>query len=301
MIRHGTILGGVVTTPDVEAALRDYRDVLGLDLVSDGPLGRLAESWGAPALKEARCATLQPTSGEPCFLRLVEQPLVPGYRPVSTYGWNAYELSVQDVFGWPAWLAASGFEIVGAPKEIPGLPYFVAMQMVGRGQEMLYLNEVRCDTPSSDLHRAASPVDRIFICILATPDLSGTVAWYRDRLSLDEGGRYEIVYSMINKSFGLPEDTTHQLAMVQKGRMPIVEVDAYPKAAAGRSVAEGMLPPGNALVSLAADDLDRLQLDWIAAPEERAGPIYAGARAGTVRGPAGELLELVERSDRLGN
>lgn len=296
MIGHGTILGGVATTPDLEGSLRDYHDVLGLECVERGVLGDLAAAWGAPGLREARCATLRPGSGEHCFLRLVEQPAVPGYRPVSSFGWNAYELSVQDVFGWPARLGQSSFTVVGEPREIPGLPYFVAMQMVGRGGEMIYLNEVRCDTPTSDLHRAASPVDRIFICILATPDLGGTVAWYRDGLGLDEGGAYEIPYSMINRSFGLPEATLHRLAMVQKGRMPIVEVDAYPEAATARTVPEGLLPPGNALVTLAVRDLDALGLEWLGPPARREGPVYAGARAGVVRGPAGELLELVERA-----
>lgn len=294
MIAHGTILGGVVTTLNVEVALDDYRDVLGLDLIEDAPLGNLAEHWHAPALREARCATLRPKSGEPCFLRLVEQPSLPGYRPITSFGWNAFELSVQDVFGWPERLAGSGFTIVGEPKEIPGLPYFVAMQMVGRGGEMLYLNEVRCDTPTSDLHRAASPVDRIFITILATVDLAGTVAWYRDRLEMDEGGRYEIVYSMINKSFGLPDDTTHNLAMVQKGRMPIIEVDAYPPGTQPRQVVPGQLPPGNAMVSLVVADLDALALDWLSPPTAQSGPVYQGCRAALVRGPAGELLELIE-------
>ncbi len=296
MIGHGSILGAVVTTPDVDVALADYRDRLGLELVADGLLGKLADAWAAPALREARCAALQPRSREQCFLRLVEQPSLPGYRPVSTFGWNAYELSVRDVFGWSDRLAGSGFDIVGPPKAIPNLPYFVAMQMVGRGGEMLYLNEVHADTPTSDLHRAASPVDRIFICILATPDLASTVAWYRERLQLEEGGRYEIVYSMINLSFGLPKDTLHKLSMVQKGRMPIVEVDAYPLAAGPRTVAPGHLPPGNALVVLAVESLDALALEWLSPPQPCEGPGYEGARAATVRGPAGELLQLVERA-----
>lgn len=298
MIAHGTILGGVVATPDIDAALTDYRDVLGLTVVADGALGAVADHWAAPALATARCVTLQPTSGEQCFIRLVEQPIEPAFVPVRTYGWAAYEFSVQDVFGWPARLGGSGFDIVGQPREIPGLPYFVAMQMTGRGREMLYLNEVRCDTPTSDLPPAKSDADRIFITILATPDFDATLAWYRDALRLDEGGRYEIVYSMINQSFALPDDTTHRLAMVQKGRMPIVEVDAYPAAATHRAVAPGHLPPGNALVSLAVDDLDALALDSIAPPCAHPEPPYDGARAATVRGPAGELLELIERSGK---
>jgi catechol 2,3-dioxygenase-like lactoylglutathione lyase family enzyme len=288
-LTHGRIVGGTVATPDLDQALADYRDALGLELVEQGTASAdLATSWGAPAVAGARMATLRPRSGAPCVLRLIEQPLPPDFRPTRTFGWNAFEITVQDVFGWPDRLIGSGFEIVGPPREIPGLPYFVAMQMLGRGREMIYLNEVRQDTPNSDLPRAQSPVDHIFIVILATPDREGTMRSYQDRLGLDAGGTYTIEYTMINKAFGLPDGTQSTISMLQKARMPIVEVDGYPAAATPRDAAPGMLPPGNAIVTLAVDSLDR-DLPFITRPVVR-----NGQRTGTVRGPAGELLELVE-------
>lgn len=294
-ITHGTLLGGVVTTPDLAAAIADYSGTLGLDIIEQGPLApELAASWGCPASAGAAMAVLGPSSGAPCFVRLIEQPLPADFRPTRTFGWAAYEFSVQDVYGWPDKLAGSGFAIVGPPKEIAGLPYFIPMQVTGRGREMLYLNEVRENTPSSDLPKAASPVDKIFICILATADLPGAVAWYRRTLGLDEGGTYTIEYTMLNKAFALPDGTQHRLTMVQAGRMPIAEVDQYPPEAAPRAHPPGTLPPGNALVTLAVDSLARPGLDWIAPPVVRGGMLYGGRRAGTVRGPAGELLELVE-------
>ena len=294
-LTHGRIVGGLIPTPDVETALADYRHRLGLRVVEEGVLAAdLAASWSAPGIAGARIATLQPTSGAPCFLRLVEQPLRPGFVPTTSYGWAAYEITVQDVFGWPERLADSGFEIVGAPREIPGLPYFVAMQMLGRGREMIYLNEVRCDTPTSDLPKAGSAVDHLFIVILATPDRAATLAWYQQRLGLEEGGTYTIPYTMISKAFGLPLDTLHGLSMAQVGRMPIVEIDDYPSQARPRVRNDGMLPPGNAMVTLAVDSLERPGLDFISPPVERNGSFYAGRRTATVIGSAGELLELVE-------
>ena len=294
-LTHGRILGGVVATPDLDAALRDYRDRLGLTVVEQGTLpADLAASWDAPAAAGARFAALRPGSGAHCFVRLVEQPVPAGFRPTRTFGWNAYEITVQDVFGWPDRLAGSGFDIVGPPKEIPGLPYFVAMQMLGRGREMIYLNEVRCDTPTSDLPRAGSPVDHMFIVILATPDRAATMRWYETRLTLEEGGTYTIPYSMINNAFGLDAGTLTTISMAQKGRMPIVEVDDYPPQATARARASGALLPGNALVTLAVDRLDGRGLDFILPPAPRDEAIYGGRRAATVIGPAGELLELVE-------
>lgn len=285
---HGRIAGATVTTPDLAGALADYRDRLGLQLVEHGTVfDDLARSWGTPGSAGSPYATLRPSSGAPCLLRLVEQPLPADFVPVRTYGWAAYELTVQDVFGWPAKLAGSGFDIVGPPRAIPGLPYFVAMQMTGRGREMIYLNEVACDTPTSDLPRAASPVDRVFIVILATPDADATCAWYRDRLRLDIGGRYEIEYTMINKAFGLPPTHLTKLAMMQKGRLPIVEVDTYPAAATARPGPADRLPAGNALVSLEVENIYALDLPLIAPPQ-----VVDGRRIATVRGPAGELIEL---------
>lgn len=292
---HGAIVGGIVTVPDVDAALADYHGRLGLKLLADEPLdAALAASWGCPASAGARMATLRPQSGAHCFIRLVEQPLPTDFVPTRTYGWASYELTVQDVFGWPARVAGGGFDVIGPPREIEGLPYFVAMQVHGTGKEMLYFNEVRSDTPANDLPKARSPVDRIFIAILAAPDRSAAVRWYCGMLGLEEGDSYVIEYSMINQAFGLPAGTTSGLTMVQKRRLPIIEIDDYPPAATPRPVPPGHLPPGNAMLTLAVSNLDACRCQWIAPPTRRAGPLYGDRRSATAVGAAGELVELVE-------
>jgi catechol 2,3-dioxygenase-like lactoylglutathione lyase family enzyme len=294
-LTHGQILGGTITTPDLDLALTDYRDHLGLTVVEQATLpADLTASWATPASTGARFATLQPTSGAPCFIRLVEQPTPADFKPTRTYGWAAFEITVQDVYGWPAKLEGSGFDIIGPPKEIEGLPYFIAMQMTGRGREMIYLNEVRQNTPSSDLPKAASPADHIFIVILACADREAALDWYADKVKLDIGGSYTIDYTMINKAFALPDGTESTIAMVQKGRLPIIEVDGYPQAATVRPGPADALPAGNALVTLAVDSLDALDLEFIAPPVRRSGPFYADRRSATVMGPAGERLELIE-------
>ncbi|OYY77657.1 MAG: hypothetical protein B7Y43_10035 [Sphingomonas sp. 28-62-20] len=294
-LTHGRIIGGLATVPDLAASLRDYHDRLGLSVVEQGALSAdLAASWGCAANAGSPFATLAPVSGAPCYLRLVQQPLDPGFVPTRTYGWAAFEITVQDVFGWPDKLVGSGFDIIGLPREIPGLPYFVAMQMLGQGREMIYLNEVRENTPTSDLPPAKSSVDHLFIVILAAPDRAATMAWYAEHLGLEEGGGYTIPYTMINKAFGLPDTHMTSLSMAQKGRLPIVEIDDYPSIATVRAKGEGMLPPGNALVTLAVDSLDRPGLDFITPPVVRSSAFYANRRTATVIGPAGELLELVE-------
>ena len=294
-LSHGMILAGVITTPDLRAALADYQGKLGLALVERGVLGdKLAVSWGCPASAGRAMATLQPLSGAHCFIRLVEQPLPENFRPTTSFGWASYEITVQDVMNWPQRLEGSGFDIIGPPKEIPAIPYFIAMQMLGRGKEMIYLNQTLANTPSNDLPFAQSLIDHIFIAILATPDREATTAWYRDRLLLDQGDTYTIAYSMINKAFGLPADALSSLTMVQKGRMPVVEIDDYPAQARAREAHANCLPPGNALVTLAVDKLDALDVSFLSAPANHSSPVYGGRRSATARGLAGELIELVE-------
>jgi len=293
--RHGRIKCGTVATPDLDAALGDYRDLLGLDLVERSTVpDDLAASWSAPASAGRAYALLQPRSGVPSFVRLIEAPLHERFTPTRTFGWAAFELTVKDVYGLAERVKGSGFETVGPPKPIEGLPYFVPMQVLGRGREMLYFNEVAMDTPSSDLPKAQSEVDHIFIVILATPDRPETLQHLKHRLRLEEGGSYTLNYTMINAAFGLADGTQSTITMVQSGRMPIVEVDGYPEAATERPRHDGMLPPGNAIVTLAVRSLDELGLCFIAPPARRSGPLYADRRAATLIGSAGELIELVE-------
>jgi hypothetical protein len=74
----------------------------------------------------------------------------------------------------------------------------------------------------------------------------------------------------------------------------IIEVDVYPPATTPRRSEPGLLPPGNALVTLEVDDFEALTLSFIRPPMRREGALYGGRRTGTIRGTAGELIELLE-------
>jgi hypothetical protein len=159
---------------------------------------------------------------------------------------------------------------------------------------MIYLNETLMSMPGTDLPPANAPVDHMFIVILAAPDRAASVAWYRDRLDLDEADTFTLEYTMINQAFGLPAGTTSALTMMQKGKLPIIEIDDYPPQASARPCHAGCLPPGNALVTLGVRSLDAVKVDFIAPPVVRSGALYGGRRAATVWGAAGELVELLE-------
>lgn len=293
---HGSIIGALSTVPSIEMGIAAYSHALGLDVVEEGELSAsLAQSWGCQANTGARYAMFRAKSGSDCWFRLVEQPSHEDFRPTRSFGWAAYELSVKDVFALAKGLADSDFDIIGRPKTIENMePAFIPMQVHGPGREMIYLNQVLKDMPNLDLPGARSEVDQAFIVILAAKDRKAALDWYQRAIGLDVSDSYTIPYSMINKAFGLPADHLTTLTMLAKGRMPIVEVDDYPLQAIERPRYCGMLPPGNALVTLAVDSLDDCQIDWITPPAARQGSLYHGRRAGCTIGPSGELLELVE-------
>ena len=298
-IAHGTILGGLSTVPNLDAALGGYRDCLGLDVVEHGELpDDLAASWECAGNAGSPYAVLRPKSGEPCWFRLVEQASHADFRPTRSYGWAAFECTVEDVWHWPEVVDGAGFTIVGPPKKLENIePAFIPMQVLGTGQEMVYLNQVLNDMPGTDLPRARSAVDQIFIVVLATPDRNASVEWYRDKVGLTRGADYTLPYSMINNAFELPADTQTTITMVQHDRMPIVEVDDYPAEATERPRRAGLLPPGNALVTLAVRDINACQVDWITPPASRDSALYEGRRSATTIGAGGELLEIIEVSE----
>jgi hypothetical protein len=295
-ISHGTILGVLSAVPSIELGIAAYACTLGLDLVEEGALdASLARSWGCRANVGARYAVFRPASGSDCWIRLVEQPDHSGFTPTRSFGWAAFEMSVEDVFGLAENLARSEFEIIGPPRAIANMePAFIPMQVLGPGREMVYLNQVLKDMPNLDLPKAGCVVDMAFIVILAARDRTAALEWYRQAIGLDQSDSYTIPYSMINKAFDLPADHMTTITMLAKGRMPIIEVDDYPAGTVERVRHPGMLPPGNSLVTLAVASLDDCRVDWIAPPCSRAGSLYQGRRAGCTVGPSGELLELVE-------
>jgi hypothetical protein len=255
----------------------------------------LAEAWAAPDSRGKRYALLQPKSGASCFVRLVEATPVPGYVPMRSFGWASLEFTVENVWSLHEDIEADGaFAVVGAPKLVDGFDNFIPMQVRGQADEIIYLNQVQKSLSDLDLPHAASRVDHIFIAILATPDRQATLDHYVNSYGFEAGATYEIIYTMINEAFGLPNGTKSFISMTKVGRLPGVEIDPYPAGTDVRSMHGGELPPGVSMVSFGVRSLDEIDDDFITEPVVRDGPLYAGRRTATVMGPADELIELIE-------
>ncbi len=288
-----------LTVADLPAAQARYQDFLDYRTVEAGVLdGGLAASWCAPGAAGRAYAVLAPASGAEIFLRLVEQPPHPDYRPLRTYGWAAIEICVQDVLGAHARMQQSPFRVIGPPREIEGLAAIYPMQVQGPDGEIVYLTQIRGDLPAYDLPRATAPIDRLFIFVLACADMGATIRFASEKLGIGLGREMQIVYTMLADAFGAPRDQLHTIATGVHGRDVFLEFDQYPPQATPRPQHRDLLAPGMAVGSFLLPDFEaRLQAlgPWlITPPHAHPGVVYGGGRAATLRGPDGTLFEVVE-------
>ena len=293
------IRAATLTVSDLETSKSLYCDWLEYKCVEQGfiPEG-LAASWGTPKTTGQAFAILQPASNAEVYIRLIEQPTVPDYEALLTYGWAAIEICNQNTLKVNSRMERSPFEIIGSPKELEGLPAIFPMQVKGPDKEIVYLTEIRDDPTIDYLPRAESLIDKLFILVMACSNIDTTAAWFKKRLLIEKAETMEIVYSMINSAFNLPSDTKHALATLRHEGDVFLEIDAYPKETSIRSSHDGMLAPFAAIGSFMHPEFEKLmdinKGHWITPPTQQEGVIYKGKRAGSLRDPGGTLIEIIE-------
>ena len=285
-----------VTTQDLAAFERDYAALLGYRVRERGTISReLAASWGAKRMSSRKYLLLSSDASPDVLIRAVEAPAVPDYRPLTTHGWNAIEIIVQDPDQLRQRFTDSPFTVIGEPEFLGGYPTIRAFQVRGPSQEVLYLTAETGDRSRSPLPAPGGEVGRIFIMVVAGPDINALNRWYAEHFGLTAGVVRDRSVGVLTRAQNLRADQTVPLTTVRLGQPGnLLELDGYPPTAGPRPQTRGLLPPGIALVSVAVRKLGALKLDFIAAPGARGGALYRGARSATVRGPAGELLELIE-------
>lgn len=293
--REGLIKAATISAANAERLANLYGEYFDLEVLESGMVSEgLSASWGTPGMAGQPYFLLASSSGTPIYLRIVENPDMPAYTPLRSYGWNAIELCVADVDALHERLKSSPFKIIGPPAELEFSSIIYPMQAVGPEGEVLFLNEVRDNLPNFDLPKAQAWVDHVFIMVLAAPDRQKALDFYTQKLGWGEGDTYSLTYKVINQAFGFGEDHKTDLTMTCVDRLVNNEVDQYPDGTFQRTCTEGMLLPGIASVTYAVQSLDAVSAPFIAEPANREGLMYEGRRAACCIGVAGELIELIE-------
>lgn len=294
------IRAATLTVSDLARSKNLYCEWLDYNEVDSGTVdAALAQSWDTPNTAGQPYCILQPQSGAEVFIRMIEQPRVDGYKPLTSYGWAAIEICNQDTLAVNERMERSPFEIIGAPQPLDGMPYIFPMQVKGPDEEIVYLTQFKKrHLETYDLPDAQSLIDRMFILVLACSDMKKSGDWISKHLLVDQSPPMDLIYTLINQAFGLPEEGKHTIATIQHERDVFMEIDQLPEQAIDRPRHNGMLPPCAALASFRHPDFEKLDAinkdQWISPPAIYGGPIYKRKRAATLKAPDGTLIEIIE-------
>ncbi len=279
----GTIRRVTISATDLDAVEAAYTGYLEYRVTARGTVSEAeAAAWQAPAAAGAASLTLQPAAGDDFEFRFVAGPAYPDYIPLTTYGWNASEIMVQDVDAMAAVVASSPFEIVGEPRNLSFTDDIRAMQLRGPADEIIYLTEFKNPVPGLSVPTARSAVDRTFIVILGGASMAGLQDFYHGTFGVPRAPVVESRVTMLSKALGVSVETLYPIAALGLAGDSLIEVDEMPAQVGPRKSRAGHLPPGIALVGFDCD----------AVP---AAATAVGDGISVMPGATGELLELFSR------
>lgn len=282
-----------VGAPDVKKVEELYTKWLGFNVFERGKVSEaMALSWGTPKMTGRDYVSMSSAGSPDVRYRVIQVDAVPGYKGMTTWGWNAIEIICEHPDKVYEKLKDSPFRHVGGPAFISGGKSTIkAVQFAGPAEEILYFTAETGDSSKSMLPAAKSFVDRPFIMVLAGPDAEVLCSFYMDVFKMQGYMPRETTIDIIAKAQGLPPDYSYALGLVRaRERGNSIEIDRYPPAAKQRPRADGQLPPGVAMATFSVDDLDAINVKYITPPAKLYGPM----RAATIVGPTGELVELFE-------
>ena len=142
MLRYIAVVTLVVN--QLSAVEEPYRLHLNYTAMHRGTVSaEQAALWAAPAMTGKPFVILGPASGEPVYLRFIEDQAAVMPAPGTSFGWNAAELLVTDPDRLAAELEGPAFRVIGEPRDLwaaPDAPR--AMQAYGPAGELLYFTRV---------------------------------------------------------------------------------------------------------------------------------------------------------------
>jgi len=275
----------------VESAWEEYFDYRVQDRGTVS--SELGDYWVATEMTGHNYIIMQPANLAPVYIRFVEDPAVSEYMPMTSHGWNATELLVRDPDQIATGMKDSPFRVIGAPKDLwpaPNAPR--VMQAIGPGRELLYLTRNQQAAGALGLGDDMPMVERPFIMVVGGPSMDELMGFYGDKLGLQVDPPSLFKITTISRSNNLDMETTFPLSIAYAAPGYLIELDELPAEIGPREIEAGHLPPGVAIVGFNSDGIDA-EVEWVTAPQAIEAFPYNGRSAGILRGPAGELIEVI--------
>ena len=276
----GAIRRVSISANDLAAIEAAYTDYLEYRVTDRGEVSAAeATAWHASSAAGADYICMQPAGGDDFEFRFVAGVPYPDYVPLTTYGWNASEIMVQNVDALAPRFENSPFEIVGEPRNLSFSDDIRAMQLRGPADEIIYLTEFKNPVPGLSVPTARSAVDRTFIVILGGKTMDGLQDFYHDTFGVPKAPVVESRVTMLSKALGVSIETLYPIAAMGLEGESLIEADEMPAQVGPRRQVTGELPPGIFAVGFDCDVIP-------AAATELDGGVFA------MPGAAGEIIEL---------
>lgn len=288
-----------VAVVNADSTAQLYEQWLRYKVVEKGVVTKAtADSWGTPNMHGKPFALLKGESGDDVYLRVIEVDWPDSeYKAMTTHGWNAIEIIVEDPDQVYQSLLKSEFQHIGGPASLGGnFASIRAVQFKGPSEEVFYFTTDTGDRTKSSLLTPRADIDRPFIMVLAGPDARRLTDFYVSTFGTEEAFYIQTPINVLSEAQGKKADHLYPMGFVRLAQFSnSIEIDGYPSTSGPRPTTSGQLPPGVSITSFSVSDLDDIdQSLFVSKPARLGGKAYRGNRSATIEGPAGELIELIE-------
>ena len=288
----GPVIGATLIHTDLNYVVNSYQRNLGFSLVSRGKLSaQIAKMWQAPKLIDTNVAIMASANND-SWLRIVEDKSAKPATPLKSYGWMALETNVKDVDAIRAKLKDDSFEVIGEPAYLQVSDAIKVMQVIGPAGEVSYLTQVERDVPPFELPMTNSETGSLFIPVLCTPNLAQSLAFYQSINNADKGLQFDTKITVLNNAWGHHIDHQYPVATLQLDGKCLFEIDELADTAPVNNN-QGALPSGIAMISCRVKNIEQVAQQFQLTTTEVDNEYYPANKVLLLKGPAGELIELV--------
>lgn len=289
----GPVVGATLLAPHLKFASHCYQSGMGYTLVREEVVSQqMCELWNTPRLLNSPVHVLAAANGH-AWLRIVEDKQCQPTKPLKTHGWMALEVNVANVDVIRKEIDTTVFKVIGEPAYLQISDAIKAMQVIGPCDEVSYITQIDKPVPPFGLPMTTARTGSLFIPVLCTPNRDASLAFY-ESLNQVTGLKFNTKVTVLNNAWGHDIEHQYPVATIQLGGQCLFEIDQVPQAQSAVTNS-GSLPSGIAMVTCMVDDL-AFAAKQLALPVcEIHNAYYPTAKAILAKGPAGELIELVER------
>ena len=292
----GPVVGATLLTSDIQKASAHYQSGMGYTLAREEQVTQqLCDLWRTPRLL-GNPMQLFSGDNEHQWLRLIEDKNCAATLPLKTQGWMALEVNVANVDIIHQDIDKSAFTIIGEPAYLQISDAIKAMQVIGPCNEVSYITQIDKPVPPFSLPMTTARLGSLFIPVLCTQDRDASLAFY-EALNQFSGLKFDTKVTVLNNAWGHDIEHQYPVATLQLAGNCLFEIDEVCEASP-LTRNPGSLPSGISMITCMVDDVSRIARHYKVPLSHIENAYYPSTKVIMLNGPAGELIELVERPSK---